>query len=87
MSKKKKLDKAKRKLTKIQEAYQLLQKRYNEMDDYLQELVEADKHNQIEMDYLRGFISYKSLDDEYTYFKEHAHEEKNPDLPFPSLML
>lgn len=87
MSKKKKLDKAKRKLTKIQEAYQLLQKRYNEMDDYLLELVEADKHNQIEMDYLRGFISYKSLDDEYTYFKEHAHEEKNPDLPFPSLML
>lgn len=34
MSKKKKLDKAKRKLTKIQEAYQLLQERYNEMDDY-----------------------------------------------------
>lgn len=33
MSKKKKLDKAKRKLTKIQEAYQLLQERYNEMDD------------------------------------------------------
>lgn len=69
MSKKKKLDKTKRKLTKIQEAYQLLQERYNEMD------------------YLREFISYKSLDDEYTYFKEHAHEEKNPDLPFPSLVL
>lgn len=39
------------------------------MDDYQQELVESDKHNQIEMDYLRGFFSYKSLDDECTYFK------------------
>jgi hypothetical protein len=57
------------------------------MDDYQQELVESDKHNQIEMDYLRGFFSYKSLDDECTYFKEHAHEEKNPDMPFPSLVL
>lgn len=87
MSKKKKLEKAKKKMAKMEERYQILQERYNEMDDYLQELIDTDRHNQSEMNYFRGFISYKNLDDEYAYFKEHAHEDVNPERPFPMLVL
>lgn len=36
---------------------------------------------------MSDFIHYKNLDDEFRYFKEHAHEDKNSELPFPSLAL
>lgn len=83
----KKIEKAKKKLKKMEEKYQLLQERYKVMDDYLQELIDTDKYKQVEMNYLCGFIEYKKLDDEYAYFKKHAHEEADPELPFPVLVL
>ena len=29
----------------------------------------------------------KQLDEEFRYFREHAHEDKNTELPFPYLVL
>lgn len=37
--------------------------------------------------YLKEFISFKKLDDEYLFFKNNAHEADDPDNPFPPLVL
>ena len=37
--------------------------------------------------YLKEFISFKGLEDEYLYFKDNAHEADDPDNPFPPLVL
>ena len=37
--------------------------------------------------YLKEFISFKKLDDEYLFFKDNAHEADDPDNPFPPLVL
>ena len=37
--------------------------------------------------YLNDFIHYKKLDEEYRYFREHAHEDESLELPFPYLTL
>lgn len=40
-----------------------------------------------ELYYLKEFITFKKLDDEYLFFKENAHEADDPDNPFPPLIL
>ena len=37
--------------------------------------------------YLNDFIRYKKLDEEFHYFREHAREDENSELPFPYLVL
>ena len=76
-----------KKLIKIRRKYQNLQERYDEMNEYLLELIENNRCAQEELRYLRSFIAYKNQDDDYAYFKEHAHEKEDPDLPFSNLVL
>lgn len=76
-----------KKLIRIKKKYQDLQERYDQMDDYLLELMDTNKYIQEELRYFRDFIAYKNQEDEYAYFKAHAHEEKDMELPFPSLVL
>ena len=40
-----------------------------------------------EINYLYSFITWKNLSDEFTYFKENAHEESDDELPFSTLTL
>ena len=54
------------KFIREQKKYQNLQKRYEEMKD---------------------FVHYKKMDEEFSYFREHAHEDENSELPFPYLVL
>lgn len=75
------------KVIKVQCKYQKLQARYEEMNDFLLGLIDDHKRAEEDMRYLRAFISYKDLDEEFRYFKEHAHEEYEPDMPFPYLTL
>lgn len=86
MSKKKSVKEWK-KLIKEKKKYQNLQNRYDEMNEYLLELIETNRDAQEELRYLRSFITYKKQDDDYAYFKKYAHEEENPDLPFSNLVL
>lgn len=74
-------------IKKQMKQYQLLLERYEEMNDYLLELI--DEHNRTveERRYMNDFIHYKSLDEEFSYFREHAHEDTDTELPFPYLVL
>ena len=60
-------------------------KRYSLFGVY--ELIEDHRRSEENLRYLRDFIHYKNLEDEFRYFKENAHEEYEPDLPFSYLTL
>ena len=70
-----------------QHRYQNLQERYEEMNEFLLELLDEHKHVEENLRYLEDFILYKNLEKEFRYFKEHAHEETETNLPFPNLVL
>ena len=72
---------------KEQTTYQNLQERYQEMNDFLLNLIDDHNRNEEDLRYLNDFIHYKDLDEEFHYFKEHAHEDTETDLPFPNLVL
>lgn len=57
------------------------------MRDLITDLLQDQKIDREEIKYLFGFISYKKLEEEYSYFRENAHEEFEEDLPFPTLTL
>ena len=75
------------KVIKEQNIDQNLQERYEEMNDFLLDLIEDHKRTEENLKYLNDFIHYKKLDDEFHYFREHAHEDENSGLPFPYLTL
>lgn len=67
--------------------YQELQELYNEMSDFLSNVLNEQKRDLKELTYLRDFIYYQELEEEYLYFCRNAHEEENSDVPFPRLTL
>lgn len=75
------------KIFKEQQVYQNLLERYEEMSDYLSNLIENHTRTEEDLRYLQEFILYKKLDDEFRYFREHAHEEYKEDMPFPYLTI
>lgn len=75
------------KFIREQKKYQNLQKRYEEMNDFLLELIENHKRAEEDLKYLKDFVHYKKMDEKFSYFREHAHEDENSELPFPYLVL
>ena len=75
------------KVIKEQDLYQNLQERYQEMNDFLLGLIDDHKRSEEDLRYLSDFIHYKKLDEEFRYFKEHAHEDVDSELPFSYLVL
>ena len=75
------------KFIREQKKYQNLQKRYEEMNDFLLELIENHKRAEEDLKSLKDFVHYKKMDEEFSYFREHAHEDENSELPFPYLVL
>lgn len=78
---------ANNKVFKEQNIYQNLLERYEEMNEYLLGLMEESKRQEADLRYLNAFIHFKELDEEFRYFREHAHEEHDPELPFSYLTL
>lgn len=76
-----------KKVIKEQKKYQNLQERYEEMNDFLLDLIEDHKRAEEDLKYLNDFIHYKKLDGEFLYFREYAHEDEKSELPFPYLTL
>lgn len=74
-------------IKKQMKQYQHLLERYEEMNDYLLELIDEHERTKKERRYMSDFIHYKNLDEEFSYFKEHAHEDTDTELPFPYLVL
>ena len=81
MSKNKKAIKEQKKL------YQRLQNLYGEMSDFLSDVLDEQRRDSEELRYLKDFIHYQELEEEYLYFRRNAHEEENSDMPFPHLTL
>ena len=75
------------KVIKEQNIDQNLQERYEEMNDFLLDLIEDHMRPEEDLKYLKDFVHYKRLDEEFRYFREHAHEDENSELPFPYLTL
>ncbi len=71
----------------LQEQYDILLKRCNELRDYIHELLDDQQTDREELEYLYAFIAHKELDEEYYFFRKHAHEEYSTDSPFPTLKL
>ena len=67
--------------------YKALEESIEEALDYILYLSSSNEWLTAEMKYLQDFISYKKLDDEYLYFRNHAHLKEEPDLPFPPYLL
>ena len=67
--------------------YKALKESVEEASNYISYLASSNEWLTTEMKYLQDFISYKKLDDEYLYFRNHAHLKEEPDLPFPPYVL
>lgn len=76
-----------KKVIKVQKQYQHLLERYEEMNDYLLNLIEDHERTCEDMRYMNDFIHYKNQDEEFAYFRKHAHEDTETELPFPYLVL
>lgn len=76
-----------KKTSKQKKNYQDLQERYMEMNAYLLELIDEHRCTEEDLRYFHDFVHYKKLDEEFHYFREHAHEDENSELPFPYLVL
>lgn len=59
-----------------------LQNRYTEALDHILELEDEHRYWSTELQYLNDYIHYKNLDEDYQYFRENAHEERDENLPF-----
>lgn len=81
MAKNKKVVKEQKKL------YQELQGLHEEMSVFLSDVLDGQRRDSEELRYLRYFIHYQELEEEYLYFRRNAHEEEDSDLPFPYLTL
>ena len=75
------------KVIKEQNIDQNLQERYKEMNDFLLDLIEDHTRAEEDLKYLKDFVHYKRMDEEFRYFREHAHEDESSELPFPYLTL
>lgn len=71
----------------LQKRYDALHNNYEELLDHLHDLEKDQKLAHTELRYMNAFIKYKKLDDEFAFFREHAHEVHDEDQPFPTLTL
>ena len=79
---------AKNKVIKEQKlSYQELSELYDEMSNELDYYVHYERDTSRQLTYLKDFISFKQLDEEFAYFTEHAIEDPDEELPFPHLIL
>lgn len=67
--------------------YNALKERYQELYDHLLD-VECERQDFLnELRYLEAFVEYKKLSDEFAYFKKHARETYDDNMPFSTLTL
>ena len=69
------------------EKFENLQELFREMSDYLEEVV-TDRQNLAESnEYLNDYITYKGLEEEFSYFRENAHKDDDETTPFPRYVM
>lgn len=74
---------AKGKLTMDEkEHYEYLKELHAMLCSEMKQLQEDHRQAQKELNYLRSFVRYKHLENEYNHFFENAYELEEEDLPF-----
>lgn len=68
--------------SKIKEQYEYLREIHSLLSSEMVSLQEDHRQQQLELSYLKGFIRWKKLEEEYNYFMENAHEAWDENLPF-----
>lgn len=58
-----------KRVIKEQKKYQNLQERYEEMSDYLLDLIEKHERTEEELRYLHDFVHYQKLDEKFPIFQ------------------
>ena len=71
----------------LQKRYDTLCRNHEELLDYVRSLQEDLDRDHIELMNMSAFIEYKRLNEEYTFFREHAREVYDDERPFPILTL
>ena len=71
----------------FKQKYKELEELFDEISYDFRNIRDDNIHIEEELYYLKEFITFKKLDDEYLFFKENAHEADDPDNPFPPLIL
>ena len=68
--------------SKIKERYEYLREIHSLLSSEMIALQEEHRQQQMELNYLTGFIRWKKLEVEYNYFMENVHEAWEDGLPF-----
>lgn len=77
----------KTKLSKEKQQYEYLREVHSLLCCEMTALQDEHRRQQLELNYLRAFIQWKHLSEEYNYFAKNAYEAWDEDLPFPYLTL
>jgi len=67
--------------------YEDLQEQFQEMSDYLAEVVTQQQVQAESIDYLNDYIAYKGLEEDFNYFRENAHRDSDETTPFPRYVM
>lgn len=73
--------------TNWKKKYEDLQELFQEMSDYLQEVVTQQQDQAESLEYLSDYIAYRGLEEDFNYFRENAHRESDEDMPFPRYVM
>lgn len=69
------------------ETLDIVLRQNDEMREYIMDLLADQDYTNREISYLYSYISYKGLNEDYRYFRDHAYEKHSDDQPFPTLTL
>ena len=67
--------------------YQQLLEQFDELRCYAVDVAAHCDEMTEELKYSWDFIKYKKLEDEFQFFRKHAHLDESEELPFPPYVL
>lgn len=67
--------------------YEDLHEQFQEMSDYLTEIVTVQQNQAEYLEYLNDYIAYKGLEEDFNYFRENAHRDSDETTPFPRYVM
>ena len=72
---------------KYKKKYKRLEERYDILNEHMLDITDDNERYLNDLRYLKAFIDWKNLNEEFLYFKKNAYEKYDEDLPFSRLTL
>ena len=72
---------------KYKKKYKRLEERYDILNEHTLDITDDNEQYLNDLRYLKAFIDWKNLNEEFLYFKKNAYEKYDEDLPFSRLTL